>query len=279
MRKGIGNDGSRRAMRLAATRRFAVEATRRSREQIAPMIGKGSKRQVRSPPLATTAVAVATAVAAGGGPPHPNTICTAPAAAPSTPPAMIRMISSSSKTGWSRFSNSANESAWRRTVSVSCNPSLLFTYTCKGCVSGSEAIFLNAPIAAMVTSLGTSPGTDLVTISSKLCFKRPLAISSMSMGEDSTRCARNSEKSSDTSGCRFSKRPCITKGPTGVGSTGSKMSLIATQFVMYPTSAPPTGRTQLFGNTIQHAIWMMPSTNPKPKPESTRNFSSLRPAL
>mmetsp|Transcript_79003 Transcript_79003/g.245069 ORF Transcript_79003/g.245069 Transcript_79003/m.245069 type:complete len:266 (-) Transcript_79003:216-1013(-) len=134
-------------------------------------------------------------------------------------------------------------------------------------------------MAASVTSSGTTRGTAPRTRASKLCLSLPLTISSMSRGEVSTLSARNSENSVETSGCLFSKRPCMTKGPTWVGSTGSNMSLIATQLVMYPTRAPPSGSVQLFGAQIHSTICNTPRKKPKLNPESTRNLSSFRPAF
>mmetsp|Transcript_243 Transcript_243/g.551 ORF Transcript_243/g.551 Transcript_243/m.551 type:complete len:416 (-) Transcript_243:461-1708(-) len=259
------------AERTAATTAIPPTATHQTH---ASMTGAGSR--ARAPPAAPAA---ATPAALEGGPPQPRAICKAPAAAPKTPPAMMRMISSSWNTGWRRSSNSADDRALKRRLSVCSSSKAWLTYTCNGWVSGSNASFRKAPTAAALTSCGTNCGTALSMRASKLCLRRPVAISSINRVDVSTRVARNSENSPDTSGWRFSKRPCITKGPTGVGSTGSKMSLMATQLVMYPTSAPPSGSVQEFGTQIHNSIWMIPRKNPKVSPESTRNLSSLRPAF
>mmetsp|Transcript_62205 Transcript_62205/g.103369 ORF Transcript_62205/g.103369 Transcript_62205/m.103369 type:complete len:255 (+) Transcript_62205:406-1170(+) len=91
--------------------------------------------------------------------------------------------------------------------------------------------------------------------------------------------AMYSENSSATSGCLCRNIPCSTNGPIRVGFKGSNIHFSATQFVMYPTIDPTSGKVHGFGNIIQNNICTKPSRNPTPKPLSMRNLSSFRPTL
>mmetsp|Transcript_108743 Transcript_108743/g.318143 ORF Transcript_108743/g.318143 Transcript_108743/m.318143 type:complete len:257 (-) Transcript_108743:332-1102(-) len=122
-------------------------------------------------------------------------------------------------------------------------------------------------------------GTVRLSKASKSAFRLPFASSSTRRGDVRTRFARNSANSMETSFCRFSKRPCNMKGPTFTGSTGSKMSLMAIQFVMYPTKLPATGSVQFLGTMPQRNICHRPKRNPNISPELTRNSSSLCPTF
>eukprot|EP00961_Rhodomonas_salina_P200947 2710851-Rhodomonas_salina.2 len=58
----------------------------------------------------------------------------------------------------------------------------------------------------------------------------------------------------DTSFWRVRKRPWSVNGPTLTGSTGSKMDLMATKLVRYPTTAPPTARDHHGSQQSQRAL-------------------------
>mmetsp|Transcript_52279 Transcript_52279/g.136137 ORF Transcript_52279/g.136137 Transcript_52279/m.136137 type:complete len:278 (+) Transcript_52279:2-835(+) len=197
------------------------------------------------------------------GPPKLKRNCRTPVANPRTPPMTIRVISSSWKTGWSRLSNSAGASSRRRCASVASTARHSARYACAGWPSGSAANLRRPPHAAPTTASGTMNGTLRRSSASNSARRSPLASSATRRGLVSTRLERKAANSTETSGCRFSKRPWSTKGPTGTGSTGSKMSLMAIQLVTYPTSEPATGRVQFLGKRPHRNICPRPSAKPK----------------
>lgn len=69
-----------------------------------------------------------------------------------------------------------------------------------------------------------------------------------------------------TSFCLLRNSPCSTKGPIFTGSTGSNISLRATQLVMYPTMAPPAGSVHGLSYRSHANICTTPSRNPIEKP-------------
>mmetsp|Transcript_24288 Transcript_24288/g.54027 ORF Transcript_24288/g.54027 Transcript_24288/m.54027 type:complete len:231 (-) Transcript_24288:1099-1791(-) len=200
--KGLCNTRNLPNRRLAATRKEARAAMPTAAVHQTCDKAAGCSRKAGLATAAPNAPAVP-----WPGPPQPQNICTAPAAAPRTPPATTRMISSSSKTGCSKFSKSAAESACRRTVRVSRMSSFASTYWCTGWELGSRTSFRRLDTAASQTPSGTSPGTEFLTMASSFSFELPLTISPMSRCEVSTFSERKSENSTETSGCLFSKRP------------------------------------------------------------------------